>query len=235
MGKWTFYLLQKLLTPIQIHLCILNFNFSCIDFRGAHTNKAQYIRLSFDTKPELVLSLLLREWCLERPKLLITTTGGKANFELQPRIKRSLRRGLLKAAKTTGAWIFTGGTNTGVNRHVGDALMSEKSPRIKGGRVVSIGITPWGIVDRRNELLGKKQEVVFHPVSAPRFVIIITQCFKITKNVSFWHFLSPFVQLAFDMSGNTVWPQDTVFTQNVHNVIKWDFSSDFQTRWKKKQ
>ena len=149
---------------------LVHFNFSCIDFRGAHTNKAQYIRLSFDTKPELVLSLLLREWCLERPKLLITTTGGKANFELQPRIKRSLRRGLLKAAKTTGAWIFTGGTNTGVNRHVGDALMSEKSPRIKGGRVVSIGITPWGIVDRRNELLGKKQEVVFHPVSAPRFV-----------------------------------------------------------------
>ena len=101
--------------------------------------------------------------------MLITTTGGKANFELQPRIKRSLRRGLLKAAKTTGAWIFTGGTNTGVNRHVGDALMSEKSPRIKGGRVVSIGITPWGIVDRRSELLGKKQEVVFHPVSGPRY------------------------------------------------------------------
>lgn len=24
-----------------------------------------------------------------------------------------LRKGLLKAAKTTGAWIFTGGTNTG--------------------------------------------------------------------------------------------------------------------------
>ena len=126
------------------------------------------IRLAYDTKPELVLNLLLREWCLERPKLLITTTGGKANFELQPRIKRSLRRGLLKAAKTTGAWIFTGGTNTGVNKHVGDALMSEKSPRIKGGRVVSIGITPWGIVDRRNELLGKKKEVAFHPVPQPR-------------------------------------------------------------------
>ena len=58
-------------------------------------------RLAYDTKPDLVLNLLLREWCLERPKLLITTTGGKANFELQPRIKRSLRRGLLKAAKVT--------------------------------------------------------------------------------------------------------------------------------------
>ena len=38
--------------------------------------------------------------------------------------------------KTTGAWIFTGGTNTGVNKHVGDALMSEKSPRIKGKKYI---------------------------------------------------------------------------------------------------
>ena len=49
----------------------------------------QYIRLAPDTKPELVLTLLLREWGLERPKLLITVNGGKANFELQPRLKRS--------------------------------------------------------------------------------------------------------------------------------------------------
>lgn len=26
---------------------------------------------------------------------------------------QEIRKGLLKAAKTTGAWIFTGGTNTG--------------------------------------------------------------------------------------------------------------------------
>ncbi len=92
----------------------------------------QYIRLSYDTRPDLVLTLLLREWGLEKPKLLITVNGGKANFELQPRLKRNLGKGLLKAAKTTGAWIFTGGTNTGVTKHVGDALVTEKSPRIKG-------------------------------------------------------------------------------------------------------
>ena len=95
-------------------------------------------------------------------------TGGKANFDLQPRIKWSLRKGLLKAAKTTGAWIFTGGTNTGVNKHVGDALVSEKSPRIKGGRVVSIGIAPWGVVEKRRELVGKNKDVPFHTVAQPR-------------------------------------------------------------------
>ena len=42
---------------------------------------------------------------------------------------------------------------------------------LSGGRVVSIGITPWGIVDRRNELLGKKKEVAFHPVPQPRYLL----------------------------------------------------------------
>ena len=35
--------------------------------------------------------MLLREWGLEKPKLLITVNGGKANFELQPRLKRSVQ------------------------------------------------------------------------------------------------------------------------------------------------
>lgn len=59
------------------------------------------------------MHLFTREWGLELPKLLITIQGGKANFEIQPKLKKVLRKGLLKAAKTTGAWVFTGGTNTG--------------------------------------------------------------------------------------------------------------------------
>jgi len=74
----------------------------------------QYVRLAYDTRPDLIMQLFTREWSLELPKLLITVQGGKANFELQPKLKKVLRKDLLKAAKTTGAWIFTGGTNTGV-------------------------------------------------------------------------------------------------------------------------
>ncbi|GFR32401.1 transient receptor potential cation channel subfamily M member 3 [Trichonephila clavata] len=113
-----------------------------------------YVRLSFDTKPELLLQLLTREWQLELPKLLITVHGGKANFELQPKLKAVLRQGLVKAAKTTGAWIFTAGTNTGVMRHVGEALVNERTPRLRG-RVLAIGIAPWGIIDNRTDLIGK--------------------------------------------------------------------------------
>ena len=39
-----------------------------------------------------------------------------------------------------------------------------------GGRVVSIGITPWGTVEKRHELVGKKMDVPFHSVAQPRSV-----------------------------------------------------------------
>lgn len=48
----------------------------------------QYVRLSYDTRPELLVQLFTREWNLELPKLLITVQGGKANFELQPKLKK---------------------------------------------------------------------------------------------------------------------------------------------------
>ncbi|XP_059225544.1 transient receptor potential cation channel trpm isoform X4 [Stomoxys calcitrans] len=141
--------------------------YGIIEFQGgAHPTKAQYVRLSFDTRPELLVQLFTKEWNLELPKLLITVQGGKANFELQPKLKKEIRKGLLKAAKTTGAWIFTGGTNTGVTKQVGDALLLEGQQRT--GRVVSIGIAPWGIVERNHELLGHNREVPCHSISSPR-------------------------------------------------------------------
>ncbi|XP_028025210.1 transient receptor potential cation channel trpm isoform X2 [Bombyx mandarina] len=141
--------------------------YGTVEFQGGpHPTKAQYVRLSHDTRPELIVQLLTREWALDRPKLLITIQGGKANFDLQPKLKKVLRKGLLKAAKTTGAWIFTGGTNTGVTRQVGDALQLERSQR--AGRVVSIGIAPWGIVEGANELIGKGRDVPYHAIASPR-------------------------------------------------------------------
>ncbi|XP_060805622.1 transient receptor potential cation channel trpm isoform X10 [Amyelois transitella] len=141
--------------------------YGTVEFQGGpHPTKAQYVRLSHDTRPELIVQLLTREWALERPKLLITIQGGKANFDLKPKLKKVLRKGLLKAAKTTGAWIFTGGTNTGVTRQVGDALQLERSQR--AGRVVSIGIAPWGIVEGANELIGKGRDVPYHAIASPR-------------------------------------------------------------------
>ncbi|XP_041371939.1 transient receptor potential cation channel subfamily M member 3-like isoform X2 [Gigantopelta aegis] len=142
--------------------------YGTIEFQGApHPSKAQYVRLSsFDTRPEQVLHLLQKHWGLDLPKLLITVHGGILNFDLQPKLKRVFRKGLLKAAKTTGAWIITGGTNTGVTRHVGDAI-SDRTTKTKN-KVVAIGIAPWGIVENRENLVGRDVVVPYHCVSSPK-------------------------------------------------------------------
>ncbi|XP_057664760.1 transient receptor potential cation channel trpm isoform X33 [Diorhabda carinulata] len=141
--------------------------YGILEFQGGpHPSKAQYIRVAHDTKPEYLMQLITREWNLELPKLLISIQGGKANFELQPKLKKVLRKGLLKAARSTGAWIFTGGTNTGVTKHVGDALLLERSQRT--GRVNTLGIAPWGIVENNQDLIGQHTEVPYHSISSPR-------------------------------------------------------------------
>ena len=71
-----------------------------------------------------------------------------------------------QAAKTTGAWIITGGTNTGVMRHVGEAVkghtvMSRGAMLTdKTSQVHLIGIAPWGIVEHRSELIGEVRSIL---------------------------------------------------------------------------
>lgn len=74
----------------------------------------QYVRLSYDTKPEAILQLMLKEWQMELPKLVISVHGGIQNFQLPSKIKQVFSKGLVKAAETTGAWIITEGINSGI-------------------------------------------------------------------------------------------------------------------------
>ncbi|XP_075920421.1 transient receptor potential cation channel subfamily M member 3-like isoform X1 [Petromyzon marinus] len=140
--------------------------YGTIEFHGAgHSNKAMYARVSLDTKPELLLQLLLREWQMELPKLLISVHGGLQNFELQPKLKQVFGKGLIKAAMTTGAWIFTQGVNTGVIRHVGDALKDHSSK--SRGKICTVGLAPWGIVENKDDLVGKDVVRPYQTMSNP--------------------------------------------------------------------
>lgn len=79
----------------------------------------QYIRVSYDSKADSLLHLMVKEWQLELPTLLISVHGGLQNFELPPKLKQVFGKGLIKAAVTTGAWIFTGGVDTGAAERTG--------------------------------------------------------------------------------------------------------------------
>uniref|UniRef100_A0AAQ4RXI6 TRPM SLOG domain-containing protein n=1 Tax=Gasterosteus aculeatus aculeatus TaxID=481459 RepID=A0AAQ4RXI6_GASAC len=95
-----------------------------------------YIRVSYDTKPDNLLHLMVKDWQLELPTLLTSVHGGLQNFDLQPKLKQVFGKGLIKAAVTTGAWIFTGGVNTGLGQGVPLVCMI-----VEGGpNVISIAL-----------------------------------------------------------------------------------------------
>ncbi|KAJ8249373.1 hypothetical protein GJAV_G00234070 [Gymnothorax javanicus] len=120
---------------------------------GSQSYRAKYVRLSYDSRPESILQLLLKEWQIELPKIVISVHGGVQNFELHPRLKQVVGKGLVKAAVTTGAWILTDGVNTGVAKHVGDALKEHSSG--SGRKIRTIGIAPWGVIENRSDLIGR--------------------------------------------------------------------------------
>uniref|UniRef100_A0A8C5MGZ2 non-specific serine/threonine protein kinase n=1 Tax=Leptobrachium leishanense TaxID=445787 RepID=A0A8C5MGZ2_9ANUR len=128
--------------------------YGVINFQGgSHSYRAKYVRLSYDSNPEAILQLLLKEWQMELPKLVISVHGGTQKFELHPRVKQLIGKGLIKAAVTTGAWIITGGVNAGVAKHVGDALKEHASRSSR--KICTIGIAPWGLIENRNDLIGR--------------------------------------------------------------------------------
>ncbi|CAM9146655.1 unnamed protein product, partial [Lampetra planeri] len=108
---------------------------------------------------------MVKDWQLELPTLLISVHGGLQNFDLQPKLKQVFGKGLIKAAVTTGAWIFTGGVNTGVIRHVGDALKDHSSK--SRGKVCAIGIAPWGILENKEDLIGKDVTKPYQTMANP--------------------------------------------------------------------
>jgi hypothetical protein len=72
--------------------------------------------------------------------------------------KKSLQdfsRSLIKAAQTNRAWIITDGFNTGLVKHIGEAVR-ENSYYLKSNteKIVLIGIAPWHSVLHYEELKG---------------------------------------------------------------------------------
>ncbi|XP_063806758.1 transient receptor potential cation channel subfamily M member 2-like [Pseudophryne corroboree] len=130
-------------------------------FVGPKRTVAKYVRASCDTKPDVLYELITQHWGLRVPRLLISVTGGAKNFSINPRLKKQFIRGLVKAAKSTKAWIITGGSHAGVMKHVGEAVQE-----ISGGQqeIVLIGIAPWGTIHNRKSLLRNKEGPALYPV-----------------------------------------------------------------------
>ncbi|KAM4731283.1 transient receptor potential cation channel subfamily M member 2 [Anableps anableps] len=127
--------------------------FGDISFGGLGQKTGKYVRVSSDTKSETLYQLLTEQWKLSPPNLLISVTGGAKNFHLKSHLKKVFHRGIIKVAQNTGAWIITGGTHTGVMRHVGQAVRDYVLSNSMQAKIVAIGVATWGIIHNRNALV----------------------------------------------------------------------------------
>uniref|UniRef100_A0A672HNE4 Transient receptor potential cation channel, subfamily M, member 2 n=1 Tax=Salarias fasciatus TaxID=181472 RepID=A0A672HNE4_SALFA len=127
--------------------------FGDISFGGVGQKMGKYARVSTDTSPEVLYRLLTEQWKLSPPNLLISVTGGAKNLYLKTRLKKTFHRGLIKVAQTTGAWIITGGTHTGVMKHVGQAVRDYALSSSMHSQIVAIGVATWGVIHNREALV----------------------------------------------------------------------------------
>uniref|UniRef100_A0A8D2DE23 Transient receptor potential cation channel subfamily M member 4 n=1 Tax=Sciurus vulgaris TaxID=55149 RepID=A0A8D2DE23_SCIVU len=127
-----------------------------LDFVGAGRKPSSFLRLSDRTDPATVYSLVTRAWGFRAPNLVVSVLGGSGGPVLQTWLQDLLRRGLVRAAQSTGAWIVTGGLHTGIGRHVGVAVRDHQMASTGGTKVVAMGVAPWGVVRNRGTLTNPK-------------------------------------------------------------------------------
>ncbi|KAJ1121114.1 hypothetical protein NDU88_009242 [Pleurodeles waltl] len=127
-------------------------------FKDVSKKVLKFARVSQDVPPDALYGMMKDEWNLHVPNLLLSVTGGAKDFIMKPRLKNLFSKGLVKAAQTTGAWIITGGTHTGVMKHVGEAVRDFTWSRRSyvNREIVVLGIAPWGALHNRDNLEKKE-------------------------------------------------------------------------------
>ncbi|XP_061830802.2 transient receptor potential cation channel subfamily M member 5 [Nerophis lumbriciformis] len=141
-----------------------------IDFVGATKTKGKFLRVQSDADPAHIFQTLTEEWGLAAPHLVVALVGGDELAQMKPWLRDTLRKGLVKAAQSTGAWILTNGLRFGITKHLGQAVrdhsLASTSAKVC---VVAIGVAPWNMIHNREALLGAKlgEPAVYKPHDLP--------------------------------------------------------------------
>lgn len=108
----------------------------------------RYSIIGPNAEPDKFWELVLQGgemWDLDTPKLLLSVMGGAGGMNLSAAVEHHFCEGLVGAAKKTGGWVFTGGTDSGVMDLVGKAMHKHDSRRM----VPCIGIAPFGALKEK--------------------------------------------------------------------------------------
>jgi hypothetical protein len=122
-----------------------------INYKHIHAGKPYCRVASTDcTKhPEWIRNMLVTEWDLDPPRILLSVTGGAMSFDLPPKLDEMIKIGLQKAAKTESLWITSGGTNSGVMQYVGEAVNGGTDTK---SDCPVIAIATWSIIHNKERL-----------------------------------------------------------------------------------
>ncbi|XP_041034022.1 transient receptor potential cation channel subfamily M member 4a isoform X3 [Carcharodon carcharias] len=131
--------------------------FGDIEFFGKGRIHGKFVRLSSDTDPAIVYTLITQFWGIPPPNLVVSVVGGEGSLKMKTWLKDILRQGLVKAAQSTGAWIVTSGLQVGIGKYVGQAVRDHAMANTRStAKVVAMGIAPWGIVYKKDRLVNPK-------------------------------------------------------------------------------
>jgi hypothetical protein len=109
-----------------------------------------YVVMSHDSNPAKVRFMMEHHWGLKRPNLLISVAGGSIQADRRGgqhlhrsnlRLEAMFRRGLVRIAAETNAWVIDGGADSGVSAMVGKAVNESYAVSVP-----VIGICAWGVV-----------------------------------------------------------------------------------------
>ncbi|XP_054426648.1 transient receptor potential cation channel subfamily M member 5 [Pteronotus mesoamericanus] len=134
-----------------------------IQFGGCGKKRGRFVKVPSDVSPAVLFDLLRAEWHLPAPNLVVSLVGMERPFTMKSWLRDILRKGLVTAAQSTGAWILTSALRAGLTRHIGQAVrdhsLASTSPK---ARVVAIGIASLGRVLYRQLLDGAQEHSPVH-------------------------------------------------------------------------
>ncbi|CAI9735241.1 Hypothetical predicted protein [Octopus vulgaris] len=117
---------------------------------------AKFVRVDHQTSMDIIINLIIYQWNFSLPNLLISVIGGREDVQLNEPTKEALGHSLVKAARTTDAWIISEGLHSGVVKYIGEAISDNENKVGDMKKVKTIGIARWNCVQNKESLVNKE-------------------------------------------------------------------------------
>uniref|UniRef100_A0A2K5W1U9 Transient receptor potential cation channel subfamily M member 5 n=1 Tax=Macaca fascicularis TaxID=9541 RepID=A0A2K5W1U9_MACFA len=134
-----------------------------VDFGGSGKKRGKFVRVLSGVAPSVLFDLLLAEWHLPAPNLVVSLVGEEQPFAMKSWLRDVLRKGLVKVAQSTGAWILTSALHVGLARHIGQAVRDHSlASTSTKARVVAVGMASLDRVLHRRILEEAQEDIPVH-------------------------------------------------------------------------